>query len=118
MQVFAFSAENWRRSQSEIGFLLSLTQNVLLQELSHLQKEGVMLRFIGNRRALPDSLQALIARYAAIIYLESHLLGLVMHISNQQEPKYYEAREFFLQALDLALRETDRGTGQLLSQVC
>ena len=62
VQVFAFSAENWRRRMTEISFLLSLTEKVMQQELHHLKKEGVVLHFIGSRDSLPASLQSLINR--------------------------------------------------------
>lgn len=61
-QVFAFSAENWRRTDEEIGLLMALFQDVVSSELRALVKEGIRLRFIGDRLRLPLSMQRLMKR--------------------------------------------------------
>lgn len=57
LTAFAFSNENWQRSQEEVSYLLMLVQRVLSSELSELQRAGVRLRFIGELDRLPASLR-------------------------------------------------------------
>jgi undecaprenyl diphosphate synthase len=55
LTLYAFSSENWRRSDKEISDLKGLMRYYLERELQRLIKEGVRLRLIGNYRAFgPD----------------------------------------------------------------
>jgi undecaprenyl diphosphate synthase len=55
LTLYAFSSENWRRSDEEISDLKGLMRYYLERELQRLIKEGVRLRLIGNYRAFgPD----------------------------------------------------------------
>ena len=56
LTVFAFSSENWTRSESEIVFLMTLFERTIRVELRELNKQGVRLKFVGNNDSLPDSL--------------------------------------------------------------
>ena len=57
LTLFAFSSENWARPSWEVEQLLGLFGQVLEKESDQLVANGVNLRFIGDRRAFPDSLQ-------------------------------------------------------------
>ena len=50
LTLYAFSSENWRRSDEEIADLTGLLRFYLERELAALQKEGVRLRLIGDYR--------------------------------------------------------------------
>ena len=53
--VYAFSSENWRRSDEEIADLTGLMRFYLDRELAEIHGEGVRLRIIGNVDAFgPD----------------------------------------------------------------
>ena len=52
LTVYAFSTENWSRPQDEVSGLMSLLKLYLDRELKTLQKEGVKVRFIGNRSTI------------------------------------------------------------------
>lgn len=65
LTVFAFSIENWQRSDAEVAFLLCLIQSTLTKELQQLQQQGVRLRFAGDLARLPFNLQTLIKTAAA-----------------------------------------------------
>jgi undecaprenyl diphosphate synthase len=52
LTVFAFSSENWNRPQDEVSGLMELLALALAREVAQLQKEGVRLRFIGERQGL------------------------------------------------------------------
>lgn len=53
LSVYAFSTENWRRSQKEVNFLMQLFAETLIKELPLFHQENVRLRFFGNLEALP-----------------------------------------------------------------
>ncbi|MBS0366572.1 MAG: di-trans,poly-cis-decaprenylcistransferase [Proteobacteria bacterium] len=61
LTLFAFSSENWRRPAEEVTTLMSLFVEALDRELDELHRQGVRLRFIGERGALAMRLQTRIA---------------------------------------------------------
>jgi undecaprenyl diphosphate synthase len=56
LTVYAFSSENWRRSQEEISDLTALMRYYLERELKTLEKEGVRLKLIGDYSAFGSDL--------------------------------------------------------------
>jgi undecaprenyl diphosphate synthase len=58
LTLFAFSSENWRRPVDEVTRLMELFMEALQSEVDELDRNGVRLRFIGDRRALSVRLQA------------------------------------------------------------
>lgn len=52
LTIFAFSSENWRRPPQEVGFLMQLFLESLEREVEDLARNGVELRFIGERASL------------------------------------------------------------------
>jgi undecaprenyl diphosphate synthase len=61
LTLFAFSSENWGRPAEEVGSLMGLFLESLEREIGELDRQGVCMRFIGERRTLPVRLQARIA---------------------------------------------------------
>ncbi len=57
LTLFAFSSENWRRPQQEVGLLMELFMSALKREVKKLQRNGVRLRVIGDRSGFPAKLQ-------------------------------------------------------------
>ena len=53
---FAFSSENWTRTDSEIVFLMTLFERTIKAELRELNNQGVRLKFVGDNESLPGSL--------------------------------------------------------------
>ncbi|MFE4105144.1 isoprenyl transferase [Almyronema epifaneia] len=62
LTAYAFSTENWGRPLEEVEFLMTLFERVLRQELKEMMAENVCINFVGNLKALPQSLQAEIYR--------------------------------------------------------
>jgi len=56
LTIYAFSSENWRRSEQEISDLTALMRFYLERELKTLEKEGVRLRLIGDYSAFGSEL--------------------------------------------------------------
>jgi undecaprenyl diphosphate synthase len=61
LTLFAFSSENWRRPVEEVATLMGLFMEALDKEVAELHKNGVRIRFIGDRKALSVRLQQRIA---------------------------------------------------------
>jgi undecaprenyl diphosphate synthase len=57
LTIFAFSSENWRRPPQEVGFLMNLFLEAIDREIDDLVRNGVELRFIGDRDALAPALR-------------------------------------------------------------
>jgi undecaprenyl diphosphate synthase len=61
LTLFAFSSENWRRPQREVGALMRLFLEALEREVDELHGNGVRLRFVGDRSSLSAELQGRMA---------------------------------------------------------
>jgi len=59
LTVFAFSTENWKRTQTEVAGLMKLFRRYIERESQALLKKGVRVRFIGDRVRLDDKLVSL-----------------------------------------------------------
>jgi undecaprenyl diphosphate synthase len=57
LTLFAFSSENWRRPQQEVGLLMDLFVTALGREVKRLHKNNVQLRIIGAIEAFSPKLQ-------------------------------------------------------------
>ena len=55
--VYAFSTENWSRSQAEVDALMEIFGETIERELPDLAEQGVRVRFIGRRDRAPDELR-------------------------------------------------------------
>ena len=59
LTIFAFSTENWKRTQSEVSGLMGLFRRYIQKEAQRLLKHGVRVRFIGDRMKLDNKLVTL-----------------------------------------------------------
>ncbi len=57
LTLFAFSSENWRRPQEEVGLLMGLFMTALDQQVRKLHEHDIRLRIIGDRSAFSRMLQ-------------------------------------------------------------
>ena len=57
LTLFAFSSENWRRPEKEVGLLMELFFTVLQREIKLLHKNGVRLNIIGDTSRFSERLQ-------------------------------------------------------------
>lgn len=55
--LYTFSSENWRRSKTEVTFLLKLLRDYLKNETASLHKNGVKIKIIGRLDLLDTALQ-------------------------------------------------------------
>ena len=59
LTVYAFSTENWKRSQEEIAGIMRLLRRYLEEALQDMEKNRVRFRFFGNLSRLSPALQKL-----------------------------------------------------------
>ncbi len=59
LTIFAFSTENWKRTQSEVAGLMKLFRRYIEREAKALFEDGVRVRFIGDRMKLDAKLVSL-----------------------------------------------------------
>ncbi|WP_425039080.1 isoprenyl transferase [Primorskyibacter sp. S187A] len=57
--IFAFSTENWKRTQTEVAGLMSLFRRYIRREMEAFRAENVQVRFIGDRPRLDKKLRDL-----------------------------------------------------------
>ena len=62
LTIYAFSAENWQRPDSEVRDLMDLLRDYLNKEIHTLHQNGVRLRIIGDRAALTNDIREDIQR--------------------------------------------------------
>jgi undecaprenyl diphosphate synthase len=75
LTVFAFSSENWNRPAEEVSGLMDILVMALSrQELAQLQKEGVQLRFVGDRTALSERVRRVLHDAEAVTAANSRLI--------------------------------------------
>jgi undecaprenyl diphosphate synthase len=54
LSLYAFSRENWARSDEEVGGLLFLLEKVIRNETAELQQQGARVRLLGRIDELPS----------------------------------------------------------------
>ena len=59
LTVYAFSTENWRRSQEEVAGIMKLLHRYLLEALTDMEKNRVRFRFFGDLSRLSPELRQL-----------------------------------------------------------
>ncbi|MFC3616367.1 polyprenyl diphosphate synthase [Lutimaribacter marinistellae] len=66
LTIFAFSTENWKRTQVEVAGLMSLFRRYITKEAHALHAEGVRVRFIGDRVRLDRKLVEMMDQLEAL----------------------------------------------------
>lgn len=66
LTVYAFSTENWKRSQDEVGAIMGLLERYLLECIEKMEKDRIRLKVLGDVSGLSPRLQKLIERTDAI----------------------------------------------------
>lgn len=86
LTLYAFSTENWKRPEDEVGGLWTLLEHFLAQELPTMMKNGVRLRAIGRIHELPESTQAKLSEtIAATAANKATTLILALNYSSRTE---------------------------------
>jgi undecaprenyl diphosphate synthase len=60
LTVYSFSAENWRRPEEEVSFLMGLLKRFVRHDLAELHSTNVRVRIIGEREGLSSDIRLLL----------------------------------------------------------
>ncbi len=104
LTVYAFSTENWNRDKTEVEVLMKLFIQTIHQELDHLHKNNVRLRFIGDLSAFSDGLHQQIQE--AMAHTENNT-GLSLQIAMN-----YGSRNEMVQATQALAKQVQEGSLQ------
>ena len=86
LTVYAFSTENWLRPQSEVNVLMNLLTHSLKRYTKELTKQGVRLHTIGDTTALPEKVQAELAKAkAATAHFQDYHFTLALNYGSRPE---------------------------------
>ena len=59
LTVYAFSTENWKRPQEEVGAIMGLLKKYLLEAIEQMERDKVKMEFFGDLSALTPELREL-----------------------------------------------------------
>ena len=62
LTVYAFSTENWKRSQDEVRGIMLLLEKYLHESIEKMEKDRIRLKILGDASALSPGLRELIGR--------------------------------------------------------
>ena len=102
LTIFAFSTENWKRTQIEVAGLMTLFRRYITKEMQAFVTEGVCVRFIGDRRRLDPKLQTLMD-HCETITADNTKVNLTIALN-------YGARDEVSRAIKDMAREVKAGT--------
>jgi undecaprenyl diphosphate synthase len=78
LTVYGFSSENWRRSQDEVGGLMSLMVRAMRAEIEELIQNRVRVHVAGRMSDLPDELRA---EFEDAMLRTRHFTGLTFNLA-------------------------------------
>ncbi len=78
LTLYSFSTENWRRPPSEVGALMTLLRQYVLQERREILDQGVQLRAIGQIERLPVLVRTPLR---ALVRESRHNTGMVLNLA-------------------------------------
>ena len=59
LTVYAFSTENWKRPEDEVGAIMNLLKKYLLEAISQMERDRVKMKFLGDLSVLREDLRQL-----------------------------------------------------------
>ena len=84
--LYTFSTENWKRTQDEVGFLMSLIRSHLRDEMAFYAANGIRLRHLGDVTGLPQDIASDIAYITeATAHFQHTTLNLAINYGGQDE---------------------------------
>jgi len=102
LTVYAFSTENWKRPQSEIGILMSLLKEYIKKELAELHANNVKLRVLGNIEDIPEDVRE---AYLSACEKTINNTGLVLNVALN-----YGSRAEITQAVKKIVEDVNNGS--------
>jgi len=81
LTLFAFSSENWERSEEEVFLLMNLLAEAIENEVPNLIKNAVTIKFIGDLTRFNDDLRSRMKESESRTYTKNKKLDLVVALS-------------------------------------
>jgi undecaprenyl diphosphate synthase len=86
LTLYAFSIENWKRPQEEVGALMGLLEHYLKKELDTFIRDRVRFRPIGRTEELPANVQKLLrTTMEETKHFTEHTLALALNYGSRTE---------------------------------
>ena len=101
LTLYAFSTENWKRPDEEVSALMKLLVEYLRSELAELNKNGVVIRVLGDITRLPKEAQDEVLE---AIEVTKNNNGIVLNIAFN-----YGGRDEIIRAVKLLCEEVKCG---------
>ena len=114
LTLFAFSTENWKRSESEVVGLMSLFKKFMKSEAKKLLINGVKVRFIGDRSPLDKSLIMLMGELE-LLTIENDNLNLTIALNYGGRDEIVRATKKISEKVKLGVLNIDDITVEMIS---
>ena len=114
LTLFAFSTENWKRSESEVVGLMSLFKKFMKSEAKKLLINGVKVRFIGDRSRLDKSLIMLMGELE-LLTIENDNLNLTIALNYGGRDEIVRATKKISEKVKLGVLNIDDITVDMVS---
>ena len=114
LTLFAFSTENWKRSESEVVGLMSLFKKFMKSEAKKLLINGVRVRFIGDRSRLDKSLIMLMGELE-LLTIENDNLNLTIALNYGGRDEILRATKKISEKVKLGVLNIDDITVEMIS---
>jgi undecaprenyl diphosphate synthase len=86
LTLYAFSTENWRRSEEEVSTLMGLLRRYIIADLDEFVANNVRLKIIGNYKALADDIVTLLDdALARTAHNDGTTLAVALNYGSQDE---------------------------------
>jgi undecaprenyl diphosphate synthase len=115
LTLFALSAANWKRPESEVAAILNILHEYLIEQLEHCIDEGIRLTVIGRRDRLPCVLRSAIAEAEALtangkrLHVRLAIDYSARHTLYQAACKFYKVKNLSSDEFANLLSEVQRG---------
>lgn len=99
VSIYAFSTENWNRTQKEVDYLMKeiFKENLFEKDLQYFKEKNIRLVLSGNKADLPEALQKTIDK--AVSLTANNTGGIINFCLN------YGGRTEIIQAIERLLKE-------------
>lgn len=101
LTLYAFSTENWKRPKDEVSALMKLLVEYLRSELQELNKNGVVIKILGDINMLPKDAQSEVKEAMEIT---KNNTGVVLNIAFN-----YGGRDEIIRAVKLVSNDVKSG---------
>ncbi|MBO6609719.1 polyprenyl diphosphate synthase [Altererythrobacter sp.] len=85
LTLYAFSSENWKRSEDEVGDLMNLMRKFIKSDLQEFIDNGVRLKIIGDWQSLAPDIVEMLEDALEKTSSGTHTVAVALNYGSQQE---------------------------------